>query len=142
MNSGIPIGMQLYKHAVNKPVIVLLFLITLFVMGIVSAYKLPIEFFPRIEVPFIGVYVPYRDSHPEFIERNIVKPIEEVMATLGDVNEIFSNAGEDDAFIGVEFNWGREVSVLRMHSSMTLQKIPMVVLGEKELNTLLGIMNL
>ena len=38
--------MQLYAHAVKRPVIVLLFLITLFVMGIISAYKLPIEFFP------------------------------------------------------------------------------------------------
>jgi HAE1 family hydrophobic/amphiphilic exporter-1 len=115
--------MQLYRYAVQKPVVVLLCLITLFVMGIVSAYKLPIEFFPRIELPFIGVYVPYRDSHPEFIERNIVKPVEEVMATLGDVKEIFSNAGEDDAFIGVEFNWGREVNVLRMEVKEKLDQI-------------------
>jgi HAE1 family hydrophobic/amphiphilic exporter-1 len=115
--------MQLYRHAVNKPVVVLLCLITLFLMGIVAAYKLPIEFFPRIEVPFIGVFVPYRDSHPEFIERNIVKPIEEVMATLGDVDEIFSNAGEDEAFIGVEFNWGREVSVLRMEVKEKIDQI-------------------
>ena len=97
--------MKLYEYAVKRPVVVLLFLITLFVMGIVSAYKLPIEFFPRIELPFIGVFVPYRDSHPEYIERNIVKPIEEVMATLGGVNEIFSNAGEDEAFIGITFSW-------------------------------------
>jgi HAE1 family hydrophobic/amphiphilic exporter-1 len=92
-------------------------------MGIISAYKLPIEFFPRIELPFIGVYVPYRDSHPEFVERNIVKPIEEVMATLGGVSEIFSNAGEDDAFIGVEFNWGREVNVLRMEVKEKIDQI-------------------
>jgi HAE1 family hydrophobic/amphiphilic exporter-1 len=92
-------------------------------MGIVSAYKLPIEFFPRIELPFIGVFVPYRDSHPEYIERNIVKPIEEVMATLGGVNEIFSNAGEDEAFIGIEFNWGREVNVLRMEVKEKIDQI-------------------
>ena len=115
--------MKLYEYAVKRPVVVLLFLITLFVMGIVSAYKLPIEFFPRIELPFIGVYVPYRDSHPEYIERNIVKPIEEVMATLGGVNEIFSNAGEDDAFIGIEFNWGREVNVLRMEVKEKIDQI-------------------
>ena len=115
--------MKLYEYAVKRPVVVLLFLITLFVMGIVSAYKLPIEFFPRIEVPFIGVYVPYRDSHPEYIERNIVKPIEEVMATLGGVNEIFSNAGEDEAFIGITFSWGREVNVLRMEVKEKIDQI-------------------
>jgi HAE1 family hydrophobic/amphiphilic exporter-1 len=115
--------MQLYRYAVNRPVVVLLCLITLFVMGIISAYKLPIEFFPRIELPFIGVVVPYRDSHPDFIEHNIVKPIEEVMATLGDVKEIFSYAGEDQAFIGVEFNWGREVNVLRMEVKEKIDQI-------------------
>jgi len=115
--------MRLYEDAVKKPVVVLLFLITLFVMGIISAYKIPVEFFPRIELPFIGVYVPYRDSHPEFIERNIVKPIEEVMATLGDVSQIFSNAGENDAFIGVEFKWGREVNVLRMEVKEKIDQI-------------------
>jgi HAE1 family hydrophobic/amphiphilic exporter-1 len=101
-------------------------------MGIISAYKLPIEFFPRIELPFIGVYVPYRDSHPEFVERNIVKPIEEVMATLGGVNEIFSNAGEDDAFIGVEFNWGREVNVLRMEVKEKIDQIRAELPGDVE----------
>jgi HAE1 family hydrophobic/amphiphilic exporter-1 len=115
--------MKLYEYAVKRPVVVLLCLITLFIMGIVSAYKLPIEFFPRIELPFIGVFVPYRDSHPEYIERNIVKPIEEVMATLGGVNEIFSNSGEDEAFIGIEFNWGREVNVLRMEVKEKIDQI-------------------
>jgi HAE1 family hydrophobic/amphiphilic exporter-1 len=115
--------MKLYEAAVKKPVGVLICLITLFVMGLISAYKLPNEFLPRIELPFIGVYIPYRNSHPEFTERNIVKPVEEVMATLGGVKSIFSNAGEDDCFIGVEFDWGREVNVLRMEVKEKIDQI-------------------
>ena len=80
--------MRIYELAVKKPVIVMIGLITLLSLGAISAYKLPIEFLPRLEFPFIGVYVPYDNSHPDYIERNIVKPIEEVMATLGDVREI------------------------------------------------------
>ena len=49
-------------------------------MGAISAYKLPIEFLPKVQFPFIGVFVPYPNSHPEYIERNIAKPIEEVIA--------------------------------------------------------------
>ena len=115
--------MKLYEAAVRKPVIVLIGLITLFVMGMVSAYKLPIEFLPHMEFPFIGVFVPYRDSHPDYVERNIVRPVEEVMATLGDVKRIFANAGEDAAWVGVEFNWGREVSVLRMEVKEKIDQI-------------------
>ena len=36
------------------------------------------------------------------------------MAALGDVREIRSFSGDDFSFVGVEFKWGREVSVLRM----------------------------
>jgi HAE1 family hydrophobic/amphiphilic exporter-1 len=92
-------------------------------MGMVSAYKLPIQFLPNIEFPFIGVYIPYRNSHPDYIERNIVKPVEEVMATLGDVRQIFAQAEDDGAFVGVVFNWGREVGVLRMEVKEKLDQI-------------------
>ena len=115
--------MKLYELAVKKPVIIMIGLITLFSMGAISAYKLPIEFLPRVEFPFIGVFIPYDNSHPDYIERNIVKPIEEVMATLGDVRSIFANSMEDGAFVGVEFAWGREVSVLRMEVKEKLDQI-------------------
>lgn len=115
--------MRIYEAAVKKPVIVMIGLITLLVMGSISAYKLPIEFLPRVEFPFIGVYIPYDNSHPDYIERNISKPIEEVMATLGDIREIRSYSGEDYSFVGVEFNWGRKVSVLRMEVKEKIEQI-------------------
>lgn len=115
--------MKLYEMAVKKSVVVMIGLITLLAMGAISAYKLPVEFLPRVEFPFIGVFIPYQNSHPDYIERNIVKPIEEVMATLGDVREIYSNAMEDGAWVGVEFNWGQEVGVLRMEVKEKLDQI-------------------
>ena len=114
---------KLYESAVHKPVIVMIGLITLITMGAISAYKLPIEFLPRVQFPFIGVFVPYPNSHPEYIERNISKPLEEVMATLGGVNEIFSQSSEDGAFVGVEFAWGREVNVMRMEVKEKIDQI-------------------
>jgi HAE1 family hydrophobic/amphiphilic exporter-1 len=114
---------RLYELAVKKPVIVMIGLITLVSMGSVSAYKLPIEFLPQLEFPFIGVFIPYPNSHPDYIERNIVKPIEEIMATLGDVREIHGEAMADASWVGVEFNWGRDVSVLRMEVKEKLDQI-------------------
>ncbi len=115
--------MRIYETAVRRPVIVMIALVTLFLMGGVSAYKLPVEFLPRIEFPFIGVFIPYPNSHPDYIERNISKPLEEVMATLGDIKEIRSFSGEDYAYVGVEFKWGREVGVLRMEVKERIEQI-------------------
>jgi HAE1 family hydrophobic/amphiphilic exporter-1 len=52
-----------------------------------------------------------------------VKPIEEVFATLGDVRRIQSETQQDGAFVGVEFQWGRDVGVLRMEVKEKLDQI-------------------
>jgi HAE1 family hydrophobic/amphiphilic exporter-1 len=115
--------MKLHDLSVRRPVIVMIGLVTLLAMGAISAVKLPREFLPHVEFPFIGVFVPYPNSHPDYIERHIIKPIEEVFATLGDVRRIESGTQPEGAFIGVEFQWGRDVGVLRMEVKEKLDQI-------------------
>ncbi|UCH85666.1 MAG: efflux RND transporter permease subunit [Candidatus Latescibacterota bacterium] len=114
---------RLYEMAVHKPVIVTICLVTLLVLGAISVYKLPIEFFPKMDFPFIGVFVTYPNSVPTHVERQIAKPIEEVMSTLGDVRWIFSESTSDGAFVGVVFDWGRNVDVLRMEVKEKVDQI-------------------
>ena len=47
-----------------------------------SAKLLPLEFFPSLDAPFLGIELPYPNSTPEEIERQITKPAEEVLATI------------------------------------------------------------
>ena len=89
-------------------------LLTLLLVGSIAVTRLPIEFLPQMDYPFIGVYVPYPNSIPSHVEKRITKPIEEVLSTLGDVKRIMSTSTSDDAFVGVLFNWGRDISVLRL----------------------------
>jgi HAE1 family hydrophobic/amphiphilic exporter-1 len=105
---------HLYEMAVHKPVIVTIALVTLLVLGSISVYKLPIEFFPEMDFPFIGIIVPYPNALPSQVEKQITKPLEDVLSTLGDVRQVFSESSPDGAFIGVMFDWGRDVDVLRM----------------------------
>ncbi len=115
--------MKLYELSVKKPVLVMIGLVTLVAMGGIASVKLPVEFLPHVEFPFIGVFIPYSNSHPDYIERHIIKPVEEVFATLGGVRRIQSNTQPDGAFVGVEFQWGRDVGVLRMEVKEKLDQI-------------------
>jgi len=98
-------------------------LTTVLVLGVVSIFRLPLAFLPRLDLPFIGVYVPYPNGIPSQVEKDIVTPIEEVLATLGGVREIFSFSDADDAFIGVEFDLGRDVNLLRMEVKEKIDQI-------------------
>ncbi len=115
--------MKLYELSVKKPVLVSIGLVTLLVVGVISVTKLPIEFFPQMDFPFCGVYVPYPNSIPSHVEKKIAKPIEEVLGTLDDVKRIFSNSTSDGAFIGVQFNWGQDINVLRMEVKEKVDQI-------------------
>jgi HAE1 family hydrophobic/amphiphilic exporter-1 len=98
-------------------------MISLLVLGWVSLYRLPLELFPRLDFPFIGVYTPYPNAIPSQVEEEIAKPLEEVLATLGGVREIFSYSSSDDCFVGVEFYWGREVDALRLEVKEKVDQI-------------------
>ncbi|MBI4721319.1 MAG: efflux RND transporter permease subunit, partial [Chitinivibrionia bacterium] len=115
--------MKLYELSVKRPVLVSISLVTLLVLGGISVYKLPLEFFPQMDFPFIGVFIPYPNSLPSHVEKKISKPVEEVMGTLGDVRYIFSNSTSDGGFVGVVFNWGRDVNVLRMEVKEKVDQI-------------------
>ncbi|UCG53062.1 MAG: efflux RND transporter permease subunit, partial [Candidatus Latescibacterota bacterium] len=114
---------KLYEMAVFKPVIITIGLVTLLVLGAISVHKLPVEFFPEMDFPFIGVFVTYPNSVPSHVERQIAKPLEEVLSTLGDVRWIFSESSTDGAFVGVVFDWGRNVDVLRMEVKEKVDQI-------------------
>lgn len=106
--------MSLSSFCIKRPIATFMLLISMLVLGAVSIYRLPLELFPRIDFPFIGVYVPYPNAIPSQVEENIAKPIEEVLGTLGGVDGMFSGSTSDDCFVGVRFYWGKEVDVLRL----------------------------
>jgi len=115
--------MWLTRLAVDRPITVTMGLLSLVVLGAISMSKLPLNFLPKAEMPFIGVQVPYNNGVPAQVEREISRPIEEVLATLGGVKEIFSNSESNGAFIGVEFDWGRDVDVLRLEVKEKIDQI-------------------
>ncbi len=115
--------MWLTKIAIARPVTVFMVLVSTLVLGAISLDRLPMNFLPNAEFPFIGVQVPYPNGIPTQVERDIARPIEEILATLGGVEEIFSNSDSDGCFVGVEFDWGRDVNVLRMEVKEKLDQI-------------------
>ena len=115
--------MGLPDYSLRKPVTILVILAACLVLGAVSFTRLKVDFLPKIDAPFIGVWAPYPNAVPAQVEKEIARPIEEIMATLGDVRYIFSESGEDGAFVGVIFDLGRGVDVLRMEVKEKLEHV-------------------
>ncbi len=115
--------MWLTYFALRRPVTLAMVLVSVVLLGAVSILKLPLDFLPRVEFPFIAVYIPYQNGLPTENEKEIVRPIEEVLATLGGVQEIFSFSDSDAVQVGVVFEWGRDVNLLRMEVKERIDQI-------------------
>jgi HAE1 family hydrophobic/amphiphilic exporter-1 len=98
--------MNLTEFSLQRPVTTVMVFLCISVIGVISFFLLPIEYFPDLDAPFIAVEVPYPNSTPEEVERQITRPIEEVLATIGDIKTMGSWSSENQANIWCEFEWG------------------------------------
>ncbi|MDH3745893.1 MAG: efflux RND transporter permease subunit, partial [Acidobacteriota bacterium] len=115
--------MQLSKLAVTRPITTAMLLISVVVLGGIALVRLPLAYLPEVDAPFIGVQIPYRNSNPQQVEKEVVKPVEEILATLSGVKTLNSEADADEASFFLEFDWGQELDIVRMQVSEKIDQI-------------------
>ncbi|MEM8816578.1 MAG: efflux RND transporter permease subunit [Pseudomonadota bacterium] len=91
--------------ALQRPVTTVVVFVALSLVGLLASRLLPLEKFPDIEFPGIFIQIPYEGSTPEEIERLITRPVEEALATLSGVEQMFSTSRENQAEIFLQFGW-------------------------------------
>ena len=115
--------MQLPRLAVKRPITTAMLLISVLVLGGIAIARLPLAYLPEIDVPFIGVQIPFPNSNPHEVEREIVKPVEEVLSTLAGVTTLNGTANADSAEFFLEFDWGHDLDVVRMQVSEKIDQV-------------------
>ncbi len=95
--------------SLNRPVTVSMVFLSLLTIGLIAGRLLPLEYFPDIDAPFVNVSVPYPLATPEEVERAIVRPLEESLATIGGVKNIRSTADSRGANVTLRFKQGEDL---------------------------------
>lgn len=96
--------MKISKQAINHPMGVIFGALGIFLSSVAAYMILPLELVPRIEIPYAFVSGTYIGAAPSEIETEIIKPIEEKLAQLQDVDEINAFAMQNVGFITVKFS--------------------------------------
>lgn len=94
------------KLALKRPVTITMVFVCAVVMGLAASRLLPLEFFPTVQFPGVFVQANYPGASPEEIEKNITKPLEEALATMGSVEQMQSFSNRDQAQVFMLFDWG------------------------------------
>jgi HAE1 family hydrophobic/amphiphilic exporter-1 len=106
--------MNLTQIALRRPITTMMVFTCLVVVGMIAAGLLPLEFFPEVEYPHISVRIPYPGATPEEVERQIIRPVEEVVATIAGIKRMDSDSYENGAWIHIEFKWGEDIKLKAM----------------------------
>jgi hydrophobic/amphiphilic exporter-1 (mainly G- bacteria), HAE1 family len=106
--------MNLPKLAVKRPITTLMVLLCVMILAGIALTRMKLAYLPEVDAPFIFVQIPYPNSNPTQIEKEITKPVEELLATLPDVKELNATSTADMARFFIEFDWGQDIDVVRM----------------------------
>ena len=111
------------RAAMRRPITTVMVFLAVALIGLVGARLLPLEQFPDVAFPFMGVTIPYPGSTPEEIEEVITRPVEDALATLPGIKEIKSTSRDSSAEFEIEFDWGIDVQAASFEVRTKLDSI-------------------
>ena len=106
--------MNLPAFAIKKPVSVIVVMLVFLTIGVISLIRLPLEMMPDTSFPGLMVQVPYPSSSPEEVERVITRPIEDILATVNNLDTLSSTSSASSAMINLQFKTGTNMDLASM----------------------------
>lgn len=106
--------MNLPEFAIKKPVSIIVAMLIFITIGVISILKLPLEMMPDTSFPGLMVQIPYPSSSPEEVERIITRPLEDILATINNLESLSSTSSSSSSFIHMQFKSGTNMDLATM----------------------------
>ena len=116
--------MKLTKQSIKNPATVAVIAALVLLLGAITLFKLPVQLFPNIETPEITIATFWRAAAPSEMESEIAKPIEEVMAGIPGMEDMFTFTNQGNAFINMEFSLEADMDQVMLEVISRLNRLP------------------
>src|SRR5574338_271398 len=94
---------KLAEVCIRRPVFATMLIMMLVVLGLDSYRKLGVDFFPKIDFPFVSVTTVLPGASPEEVESQVSKKIEEAVNTVSGIDELRSISSEGVSMVQIAF---------------------------------------
>ncbi len=98
--------MSIYSTSVKRPITTILIFVALIVIGLYSLFKLPVDLYPEIELPFVTVMTTYPGASASDIESNVTRPLEDALNSVSNLKEITSTSSDGLSVVFMNFEYG------------------------------------
>ncbi len=106
--------MKISEKAIRRGITTAMCFVLIIILGGVAIPKIPLEFMPKLDVPFVEIHVPYEGASPVEICDKIAEPIEESVATLPGIDKIRSRCSPGYGYIGLELSSSADMDYMVM----------------------------
>ncbi|MEA2489405.1 MAG: hypothetical protein QOH21_1197 [Acidobacteriota bacterium] len=100
--------MWISNFAIERPVVTVVLMLALVVFGLFAILKLETDEFPEIDAPVVAVSVLYPGASPAVVEQEVVKPLEDAIASISGVDRITSSSLDGFGQIIIEFTFDKD----------------------------------
>src|SRR3954462_2536501 len=102
--------MIISDFAIKRPLVTVVAMVALVIFGLFALTKLKTDEFPDVAPPWLTVAVIYPGASPEGVEKEVLDPIEEQVASIAGVKRIMSKAYDGYALLMVEFLFDKDLN--------------------------------
>lgn len=118
--------------ALARPVTVFMLLVTAMCLGVISINRLPIEFLPPMDLPFIICQIPYVGATPEQVEKEVAIPAEGEFRTLSSLKRIQTTCDSNGATFHMVFEMGTNMTTATADVRDRMERLKLVLPDEIE----------
>ncbi len=116
--------MKLTASALKNPAALAVIVAIIFVFGLMTLTRLPVQLFPNIERPQISIQTFWRAASPKEIESEILEPQEEVLQGLPGMRSMNAFANQGSSFINLEFNLDTDMDKMLIEVISRINRVP------------------
>lgn len=97
--------MNITKFSIQRPIGISMIILFFVVLGLYSYWRIGVELLPALNTPYVSVTIKYDGASAESVEQQVVKPVEDALASLSNVKHITSYASQGQAKINIELEF-------------------------------------
>lgn len=111
------------RAAIRRPVTVGMVFLGLVIVGAFAGPRMAVEQYPDEERPYVGIGIPYGSTSTREIERNVTRPVEEILSTLGGIDRMFSRTRTGFVWVSMALDDGENVAARSIEAKELVESI-------------------
>lgn len=115
--------MKLVESSIKNPVTVLVGIIFIFIFGLISFFRIPVQLTPDVESLKITVTTSWRGASPFEVESEVVNEQEDELKSVAGLSEISSESQEGVGTVTLEFGAGTDLDSKLVKVSNRLEQV-------------------